>query len=153
LGWAGKAERLSPVKIQNLPWWKAYRDRLAPEEMAFDEILQQGLGPERAFCPVHGDLSTANVVLAGNTPWIYDWESATERGPLLTDQLGLFLSFTVGRAVSEPLRCGAILAREFLTLRHDPIEVMLALAYRHACGFPDTPVYLQNWNAIISSAR
>jgi len=87
------------------------------------------------------------MVSDGNHIWIFDWESSHAAAPALADSIGFFMSFTMAKTQRNPLACLRRIQEIFLADRSDQrrLAVMLALAFRHACGIPDAASVIQVW--------
>ncbi|MCX6930317.1 MAG: glycosyltransferase [Verrucomicrobia bacterium] len=105
------------------------------------------------MCRVHGDLGLSNLVEANDAVWLFDWEFTDSAGPVLADEVGYFLSFSVGRASRNPHLHLRELASQFLEGADERrlLDVMLALAYRHASGIRDAQVYMKHWSLLAHS--
>ena len=149
--WTGSFDEVSTLRLSTYSWWDRYLSRLDENVVDFHQELVAKLNDSRAVRVgrVHGDFSASNVAFVKGTPWIFDWECAAIDAPFLTDDIGLFLSFRVGRVARNPQPHIDEFVRYFeKQLYLQRLDVMLAMAYRHACGFPDTPVYLSRWRKI-----
>lgn len=144
----GEIQRFGASEIMGLSWWTAYTQVLRPEHNSFHaqllRLLPLGTELERA----HGDLGLANMVSEGHHIWIFDWESCHAAAPALADSVGLFMSFTMGKTQRHPLASLQRIRARFLGDRSDQqrLAVMLAVAFRHACGIPDADSVMRVWN-------
>lgn len=143
----GEAKRLSASQITALSWWSQYMKAVRPEHQAFHARLLQLLPLGSEFDRAHGDLGLANIVNDGNHIWILDWESYHAVAPALADSIGLFMSFTLAKTQRNPISSLRRIRENFLK---DPSEarqlaVMLAVAFRHACGVPDAASIIRVW--------
>ena len=69
---------LEPLSLVGALVTPSYADWLARRAAAFEGI-------ETGFAPAHGDLTTANVLLDGDTIGLVDWEEATAEAPPFVD--------------------------------------------------------------------
>jgi aminoglycoside phosphotransferase family enzyme len=128
-------------------WGCCSSPKVPPGGEKFHELLTSRLTEGADVCRVHGDLSLSNLAAADGRIWLFDWEYTDAAGPVLTDPVGYFLSFTVGKAARDPARHVEAFERRFLKGADDRrvLDVMLALAHRHAAGLPDAAVYMKHW--------
>ncbi len=144
-------KRLSAKEIMQLSWWKRYAANLPADCEEFHrELMTQMERSGAEVGRVHGDFGLANMAVDGDTIWLFDWEFSHPLGPVLTDVVGFFLSFSVGKATKSPVHCAQEVSEQFLK-KSGPewhLNVMLALAFRHASGLPDAEVYIRrcSWN-------
>ena len=145
----GPLEAFSASEITNLSWWAAYTQSLKPEHQPFHAELLQLLSLGTELGRAHGDLSLANMARDGDRIWIFDWESCHATAPALSDSIGFFMSFTLSKTLRSPLVSLRQLRQRFLSNASDQrrLDVMLALAFRHACGVPDAAAIMQVWNS------
>jgi hypothetical protein len=142
-----EGKRLQVGEIMQLSWWKNYTGSLPPGSELFHQELLAQLARGADVGRVHGDFSTANMAIEGKHVWLFDWESTHSQGPILTDAVGYFLSFAVGKIIPHPGHHVRRFVNKFLN-GGDPqrrLDVMLALAYRHSCGLPDAQVYMRRF--------
>jgi hypothetical protein len=144
----GEVNRLGGSEIMGLSWWTAYTRALRPEHHSFHEQLLRLLPLGTELDRAHGDLGLANMVSDGNHIWIFDWESGHAAAPALADPIGLFMSFAMAKSQRNPLASLRRIGESFLADRSDQrrLAVMLALAFRHACGVPDADSVIRVWN-------
>jgi Phosphotransferase enzyme family len=143
----GEFNRLSGPEIRSLSWWEAYTQALRPEHQAFHAQLQRLMPLGAETCRAHGDLGLANMVRDEHQIWIFDWESCHAAAPALADSIGFFMSFTMAKTERQPLLSLRRIEERFLTEHSDQrrLAVMLALAFRHACGIPDAVSIIGAW--------
>lgn len=131
---AGVPVRLSKSELEALPWVvKLKRDdevlgKLFPE-------IETALAHGAVCCVVHGDYGCNNARWFDDQMWVYDWERSSPCGPLLTDEVNVFLGKHVrsifGRSSSVVRR----FEREYLhSARFAREQVLFALAYLHTVG-------------------
>lgn len=139
--------RLSGGDLQGCSWWSEYTRSLQAEHEPFHAALLELLPIGAEVCRVHGDMALANMVIAQEELWLFDWEYSHPQGPATTDEVGYFLSFSVGKTASRPAKCFRAFQRRFLdqATPQQCLDAMLALAYRFACGIPDADFYIRNW--------
>ena len=72
----------------------------------------------------------------------------------MTDRVGYFLSFAVGKTASRPGKCLRDFRRRFSgeTSPQQRLDLMLALAFRFASGLPDAELYIGNWPTLLPAA-
>jgi hypothetical protein len=143
----GRIERFGGSEIMGLSWWTAYTQTLRPEHQSFHGQLLRLLPLGTELSRAHGDLGLANMVSDRNHIWIFDWESCHAAAPALTDTIGLFMSFTLAKTQRSPRASLRRIRERFLA---DPSDqrrraVMLAVAFRHACGIPDAASVMRAW--------
>jgi glycosyltransferase involved in cell wall biosynthesis len=143
----GQKTRQSGEAMMNLSWWRAYTQALEPAHQAFHDELTR-LRPVGAdACRAHGDLACSNMVSDGSHIWLVDWELSHPMAPALTDSVGFFMSFTVGKIPDDPAAYLARFQNQFL--RDDSEErrlaIMLAVAFRHASGIADAGRLMKIW--------
>lgn len=143
----GDINLLSGAEIMGLSWWTAYAQTLRPEQQAFHAQLLRFLPLGAEMCRAHGDLGLANIVSDDRQIWIFDWESCHSAAPALADSIGFFLSFTMGKTKRNPLASLRRIRKMFLTdpSDHRRLAIMLALAFRQACGIPDAASIIGIW--------
>jgi len=136
--------------IRALGWWQRYAASVPRGADKFHQTLLARLADGAVLCRVHGDMGLSNIVETDRQIWLFDWENTDPAGPYLTDSLGYFLSFSVGKVASHPRPHLRALASRFLEGADSRrvLDVMLALAYRHACGLPDAAMYMRHWSQI-----
>jgi hypothetical protein len=144
----GQIYRLSGPEIMNQSWWSAYAQSLRPEHQSFQEDLLQLMPLGSELGRAHGDLGPANIVSDGSHTWIYDWESCHAAAPALADSMGFFMSFSLSKTQRNPLASLRQISERFLKDRSNErrLAVMLAVAFRHACGIPDAASIMRVWN-------
>jgi aminoglycoside phosphotransferase (APT) family kinase protein len=100
-------------------------------------------------CRVHGDLGLANMVTDGACIWVFDWELSHSTAPALADAVGFFMSFTVGKIRRDAATHLARFQDRFLSDNSEQqrLAVMLAVAFRHACGIPDAGRLMKAWTS------
>ena len=146
--------RMSGEEMTGLSWWGEYAGSTHRGHEVFHgavlELLPLGAEVRR----VHGDVGLSNMVLAGETLWLFDWENSHARGPALTDPVGYFLSFSVGKTGTQPASCLREFQRRYSseTAPQRRLDLMLALAYRFACGIPDAEFYMRHWPGLLPPA-
>jgi hypothetical protein len=147
--YSGPRRRVGGAEIMNLRWWSEYAKALRPEHRAFDAELIRLLPLGAEVCREHGDFGLANMVTDGEYTWIFDWESSDSIAPALTDSIGFFMSFTVGKSHRNPMAHLAKFQARFLSDRSEEqrVAVMLAVAFRFACGIPDAGTIMEVWTA------
>jgi hypothetical protein len=98
----------------------------------------------------HGDMSMANMVRHKKILWLYDWERASTTAPVMTDSVGWFLSFSVGKLHHKPSDCLREFREHFLPAISPQarLDLMLALAFRYASGIPESEFYIRNWRTL-----
>ena len=146
--YCGEKTRLNIQAVQKLSWWNDYLEKIPAGGEQFHHELLSLLDEGVDVCRVHGDLSVANLVIIGHKICIYDWESSHNQGPCLTDVMGYYLSFSVGKASRKnhlALFAEKFLCKEMVFRR---VDVMMALAYRHAIGIPDAQIYIRHWQSL-----
>jgi len=139
-------KRLDAAEFTKLSWWNNYAGKLPEDCERFHRSLTARLAGGAEVGRVHGDFGPANMVQEGSHIWLFDWEATHPQGPVLADVVGYFLSFSVGKVMRSPGVHLRKFAKRFLA-DGDPqrrLDVMLALAYRHACGLPDAEVYMRH---------
>ena len=146
--------RLTSDGITRLSWWSRYTKKLQAQHQAFHSALLQLLPLGAEVCRVHGDMGLSNMVLAGDKVWLFDWENSHPSGPAMTDRVGYFLSFAVGKTASRPGKCLRDFRRRFSgeTSPQQRLDLMLALAFRFASGLPDAELYIGNWPTLLPAA-
>jgi glycosyltransferase involved in cell wall biosynthesis len=147
--YAGPPRRLSREALTGLDWWQRYTERLSVEHKAFHNELITLLLDGALVWRVHGDFGLSNIVAAGSCWWIFDWEMSHLQAPVMTDEVGFFMSFTVGKAPRAPYP-HLVSFRDYFLRGASPelrLDVMLALAYRHACGIPDAGAFMRKWSS------
>jgi len=92
-------------------------------------------------------MGLSNMVLEKDRLWLFDWESSHPAAPMRTDEVGYFLSFSVGKVGARPGVWLRDFQRRFVTgaSPRQLLDVMLALAFRFACGIPDAEFYIRHW--------
>jgi len=80
-----------------------------PFKIRVNTVMSEGY--TAAF--VHGDFGAHNLKQVGPTIWIYDWESSSENGPVMTDYINLFLGQCANDILSNKLRRMAQRSFEF----------------------------------------
>ncbi|PWU09036.1 MAG: hypothetical protein C5B50_28215 [Verrucomicrobia bacterium] len=145
--YAGEPTRLSSEQVIATDWWTQYATRLSRKAMAFHTELTHLLSEGARVRRAHGDFGLSNVVAADSFWWIFDWEMSHPHAPVLTDEVGFFMSFSVGKAPRSPSRYLGRLREQFLkgAGKERRMDVMLALAFRHAAGIPDASAFICNW--------
>jgi hypothetical protein len=145
--YCGPMTRLSGTEIMNLRWWSDYTNAVGIEHRSFHAELIRLLSLGAEVCRVHGDLGLANMVTDGKCTWIFDWESSDFSAPALSDSIGFFMSFTVGKSHRDPVSQVAGFRARFLrdSSQEHRAAVMLALAFRHARGIPDAGRIMKSW--------
>ena len=148
---SASTQRLTSDAITRLSWWSRYMKKLKAQHQAFHSALLQLLPLGAEVCRVHGDMGLSNLVLAGDELWLFDWENSHPSGPVMTDRVGYFLSFSVGKTTSRPGKCLGDFRRRFLsdTSPQQRLDLMLALAFRLASGIPDAELYIRNWSTLL----
>jgi 1,2-diacylglycerol 3-alpha-glucosyltransferase len=138
---------LNSGEIRNLSWWSVYVQRQNPSHHGFHEQLIENLRMGAEVCRAHGDMGLSNMVQEKDRLWLFDWESSHPAAPVRTDEVGYFLSFSVGKAAARPAACLRDFQRRFITgaSARQLLDVMLALAFRFACGIPDADLYIRSW--------
>jgi hypothetical protein len=146
--YCGPMTRLSGAEIMNLRWWSDYTNAVGIEHRSFHAELIRLLPLGAEVCRVHGDLGLANMVTDGKCTWIFDWESSDFSAPALSDSIGFFMSFTVGKSHRDPTSHMAKFRARFLRdiSREHRAAVMLAVAFRHGRGIPDASRIMQSWS-------
>jgi 1,2-diacylglycerol 3-alpha-glucosyltransferase len=145
-------KRLNAIEIMQLSWWKKYAAKLPAGCEPFHRELVARIAGGAEVGRVHGDFGPSNMMVEKNAIWLFDWESSHPQGPVLTDVVGYFLSFSVGKAIYSPAHHAQKFAKHFLK-NVDPqrrLDIMLALAFRFSSGLPDAEVYLRHcpWSAV-----
>jgi hypothetical protein len=140
-------QRLPAESIMALSWWQRYASNVPPGCALFHTGLIARLAQGAQMGRVHGDFGLANMASDGHRIWLFDWENTHPHGPVLVDRVGYFLSFSVGKSIQRPGRHMQRFAKQFLEGADSQrrLDVMLALAYRHASGIPDAVVYMRHW--------
>ncbi|HEV7356937.1 MAG TPA: hypothetical protein VGN99_03005 [Steroidobacteraceae bacterium] len=143
----GEIKWFGGFEIMRLSWWTAYTQALRPEHQSFHAQLLGLLPLGAELSRAHGDLGLANMVSNGNHIWIFDWESCHAAAPALADTIGLFMSFTMAKTQRNPLASLRRIQQRFLADRSDQrrLAIMLAVAFRHACGVPDAASVMRAW--------
>lgn len=143
----GDVNLLSGSEIMGLSWWTAYVQTLRSEHQPFHAQLLRLLPLGAEMCRAHGDLGLANMVSDDHHIWIFDWESCHQAAPALADSIGFFLSFTMAKTTREPLAALRRIRKIYLTVPSDQrrLAIMLALAFRQACGIPDAASVIRIW--------
>lgn len=146
----GEIKRFSGSEIRGLSWWTAYAQALRPEHQFFHAELLRLLPLGAELDRAHGDLGLANMASDGHHVWIFDWESCHAAAPALADSIGLFMSFSMAKTQRNPLASLRRIRENFLADRSEQrqLAVMLALAFRHACGIPDAASIISVWSGI-----
>lgn len=145
--YGGPEKKISLHDLEMLSWWRSYLECLPIGGLDFHkellELLDRGVYVRR----VHGDLSLSNLVYIGDKPCLFDWECSHEQGPVLTDTVGYYLSFTVGENFLKKA-CVNAFSKKFLGsgCQFRRVDVMLALAYRHSLAIPNAEFYIRNWS-------
>lgn len=88
-----------------------------------------------SICATHGDMACHNFRYDGEKTWIFDWESYTEEGPILVDELTVFMCVRRFRLGWSVARTFADLERNYPIsnpkTRHEVIQAMaFILAYK-----------------------
>jgi hypothetical protein len=143
----GVLRAFSSSEITNLSWWAAYSRSLRPEHHAFHDELMRLLPLGAELGRAHGDLGLANMVRDGNEIWIFDWELYDSVAPALADSIGFYMSFSLLDTLRSPLTSLRQFWASFLqgSSERRRLAVMLALAFRHACGIPDATGIIEVW--------
>jgi glycosyltransferase involved in cell wall biosynthesis len=149
----GQRRRIGGAEIMNQSWWSAYAKALQPEHQAFHGELIRLLPLGTDVCRAHGDLGLANMVSDGECIWVFDWELSHAMAPALADAVGFFMSFTVGKIPRDPTAHLARFQDRFLSDNSEQqrLAVMLAVAFRRACGIPDASRLMTAWPGILSN--
>ena len=145
----GQRSQISGAEIMSLSWWTGYAKALQPEHQAFHQELIRLLPQGAEVCRAHGDLGLSNMVTDGSCVWVFDWELSHSTAPVLADAVGFFMSFTVGKIPRDPAAYQARFQDHFLADNSEPqrLAVMLAVAFRHACGIADAGRLMQSWSS------
>jgi glycosyltransferase involved in cell wall biosynthesis len=148
----GQKRQIGPAEIMNQSWWSDYAKSLETGHQAFHEELVRLLPLGTDVCRVHGDMGLANMVADGESIWLFDWELSHSTAPALTDAVGFFMSFTVGKIPRNPMAHLARFHKRFLSdnSEHQRLAVMLAVAFRHSCGIPDAGRLMKTWTSATS---
>jgi glycosyltransferase involved in cell wall biosynthesis len=143
----GQRRRIGGAEIMNQSWGSDYAKVLQPEHQAFHGELIRLLPLGTDVCRAHGDLGLANMVTDGECIWVFDWELSHATAPALADAVGFFMSFTVGKIPRDPTAHLAGFQERFLSDNSEQqrLAVMLAVAFRHACGIPDAGRLMTAW--------
>lgn len=134
--------------VTTTSWWPSYRRALTPPLHRFDEELVRRAAGGVRTSRAHGDLSAHNMALVDGRLWLLDWEDSAPDAPVLTDRVGFALSTLSRRLTAKPARwrepLGAAGTAELD--RAARVDLMLALAFRHARGFRDAGAILRHWD-------
>jgi hypothetical protein len=134
--------------VTTTSWWPSYRRALTPPLSRFDdELLRLTAGGVRTV-RAHGDLSAHNMALVGGRLWLLDWEESAPDAPVLTDRVGFTLSKLSRRLTAKPAGWRDCLGPAGTAGLDGAarVDLMLALAFRHARGFADARTILRHWN-------
>ncbi len=135
---------LSTIPLEetvSLSWWD-YFCKHAPESQRLVEItLSQDPDAVLSIGAAHGDLSSANIVRAGDVLHVFDWEAYCEDAPRLTDEVGFYLAGHHRLARKDPASTHVNLATALQLLPRDR-DLLLALAHRASLGMPDARAIL-----------
>jgi hypothetical protein len=145
--YSGETQSVQLGEIQKLRWWQEFQ-RTTGSTPAFTALVQEQAAGNVDVCRVHGDLNRTNVMRAGDTVWLLDWEQSCERGPCLTD----FLCIEVDRRWPATSRDPVTSLADFLGAEWegrgaaDQRRLLMALAFLHAAGFPPASALVQQWD-------
>ncbi|MGA3266045.1 MAG: glycosyltransferase [Verrucomicrobiota bacterium] len=148
--YCGLRRRMTRDEITGLSWWTEYIQSLRPEHRDFHEELTRLLASGAEVCRAHGDLALSNMVTDGSCTWLFDWELSHPDAPVLTDAVGFFMSFTVGKVPRDPAAQLAKFRAHFLPddSAQRRLDIMLAIAFRNGCGVPDAGRLMAAWGGV-----
>lgn len=143
--YSGPIQRVDAT--ERLSWWSEYIRKVDDRCSVFHRELTSLLNDEIAVCRAHGDLSPHNVVSDGELLWIYDWEDSVTDAPKRTDGVGFYLSLNQPAVRADPVRWTSLFKKEFMSDArvNERLEIIMALAFRHAAGIDDATLIIQNW--------
>ena len=151
--YSGMHRKIKGKEVGSLTWWPRYQSRNDEKCTAFNAELDQLLENAEmdvTICRAHGDFSVANMVYEGSIPWIFDWEASCPDAPHMIDPLSYKMSINFRSFLANPDRGNGIFRQLYTTDIDDStkLDVMMALAYRHAAGVTDATYIIHHWNLI-----
>jgi len=149
---AREPRRMSAADLQQTSWWAAFESNLGLDHPAFTAHIRTHLEAQEGakVCRTHGDFGRANIVLHGETPWIFDWEESHPDGPVMSDDVSFYLDVNKPRSSSDSATVIAGLRDRFST-DADPVRrvaVMLALAFRSTVAPRSAGGLISHWNQL-----
>lgn len=144
---AGPVRTVGAEELSTLSWWHDYESRLRADVRPFHDEMMGMVGSGLRVCRAHGDLSPHNIVRDGRGLWIFDWEESCADAPLQTDRLGFELSIHLPDIMATPQHWVRVLKNKHLHARQprQKLDLMMALAFRHAKGIGDATALMQHW--------
>jgi hypothetical protein len=147
---AGPEHNITLSEMQSLSWWKNCAESLndlAPNLLDnLDESLAEGVN----ICRIHGDFTSANILIDGEQPWIFDWEASCADGPSLTDEIGFYLALHSPHSKRQQARFLRQFQSVFLRTgqKDRRANVMLSLAHQHMAGITMASNVLTHWSEL-----
>ena len=142
----------SADEVKSFFWWRRLEEtspcyvKLFLSEL-FDLICSCSGLPVRL---VHGDFGPHNVFKVADQLVIVDWEESSVNGPILTDEIGYYMSVNAKALRRKP----KVILRSFglSYLRGASSkkirDIMAALAFRRTVITSDTDIYIKHWDFI-----
>ena len=145
--YAGPTTVLSPEQLAERSWMRRFW-RVIDPSTKFARLIEADQAFPWNACRVHGDLTVANLISAGDEIWVLDWELSDQMGPHLTD----YVTFFLGQRQRRLIRDAGAVFREFqrsFLLEHteeSQRDARLALAYLYAVGSGLGKQIVNAWN-------
>lgn len=142
--YAGAPRRIGWQDLEELWWWRRYRQHAQQVGRFAAELDEQG-GRDVSVCRAHGDLAPHNVLWVRDQLWVYDWEEASNSAPVLTDEICFFLAVHHKVMERDPRSGLKLLAQRFGLDGPGRRDVMMGLAFLHGAGVRAAQEVLKHW--------
>ena len=86
---AGTVRMLSGEEVLNSEWGRRFLQKVGSADgLMFKDVVGKGI----EVCATHGDFAQHNFLEVSGDRWIFDWEMFTLDGPLLVDELTVYVN-------------------------------------------------------------